>query len=242
MRRLGLVLLSTIVSALAAFAAADASPGWLGVMLDDPQQARGEENATVQPGVRIRGIVADGPAEEARLRAQDRILAMDGEVVTRSGELMARLRALPVGTRVLLTVERNGREFEAAARLGERPEGSSVRLRRGWIGVFAINLPQTLRVHFGGADDAGVMVASVDPGSPAEAAGLRVGDLVVAVGGEPIASVGAMATFIAESGIDNPVELSVVRDGADLVVEPVVAAAPERREKALPTEEAAPRE
>jgi S1-C subfamily serine protease len=241
MRRLGLVLLSTLVPALAAFAA-DAPAGWLGVMLDDPQEARAEENATVQPGVRIRGIVADGPAEEARLRAQDRILALDGEAVTRSGELMARLRTLPAGTRVLLTVERNGREFETAARLGERPEGTSLRFRRGWIGVSTINLPQSLRVHFGGTEDAGVMVAAVEPASPAEAAGLRVGDLVVAVGGERIGSVGAMASLIAESGIDNPVEISVVRNGADLVVEPVVAPAPERREKVVPADDEAPRE
>jgi len=231
MRRIGLALLSTLVLGLAASAATDAPPGWLGVMLDDPQQAVSEENATVQPGVRIRGIVADGPAEEARLRAQDRIVAMDGEAVSRSAELMTRLHALPAGTRVVLTVQRNGREFEADARLGERPDGSSLRLRRGWIGVSAINLPQSLRLHFGGTEDAGVMVAAVEPGSPAEAAGLRVGDMVVAVGGEKVGSVGALGALIAECGIENPVEVAVVRDGADLVVEPVVAAAPERREK-----------
>jgi S1-C subfamily serine protease len=125
--------------AAAPLAAAEtgAAAGWLGVMLDDPQQARSEENATVQPGVRVRGIVAEGPAEQARLRAQDRILAMDGEAVTTSAELMGRLRALPPGTRVLLTLERDGREFEASARLGERPEGKPIQLRRGWIASHA---------------------------------------------------------------------------------------------------------
>jgi S1-C subfamily serine protease len=111
------------------------------------------------------------------------------------------------------------------------PTGARSALRRGWIGVSAINLPQSLRLHFGGTEDAGVMVAAVEPGSPAEAAGLRVGDMVVAVGGEKVGSVGALGALIAECGIENPVEVAVVRDGADLVVEPVVAAAPERREK-----------
>jgi len=230
MRRIGLALLSTIFLGLAAVAAdAPGTPsGWLGVMLDDPQQGRAEENATVQPGVRIRGIVADGPAEEARLRAQDRILAMDGEGVTRSAELMDRLRELTPGTRVNLTVQRAGREFDVAARLGERPEGTALRMRRGWIGVSAINLPQSLREHFGGTENAGVMVASVEPGGPAEAAGLRVGDLVVGVAGEKVGSVGALGALIAECGIENRVEIAVVRDGADLVIEPVVARAPER--------------
>jgi serine protease Do len=211
-------------------------------MLDDPKEARSEENATVQPGVRVRGIVADGPAEEARLRAQDRILAMDGEVVTSSAQLMGRLRAMPAGTRVVLTMERGGREFEAGARLGERPEGKPIHLRRGWIGVSAINLPPALREHFGAPVSAGVMVAAVEPGSPAEAAGLRVGDVVVAVAGEEVRSVGALGALVAEAGIQNRVEIAVVRAGADLVVEPVVVAAPEPREKVVPIEDGTPRE
>ena len=234
MRRIALALLATVVLGLAASADSENPTGWLGVMLDDPQEGRAEENATVQPGVRIRGIVADGPAEEARLRAQDRILAMDGEAVTRSADLMGRLRVLSAGTRVNLTVQRDGREFDVAARLRERPEGTAIRIRRGWIGVSAINLPESLRLHFGGTDDAGVMVAAVEPGSPAEAAGLRVGDLVVGVAGTRVGSVGALGALISECGIENPVEVAVVRDGADLVVEPIVAAAPERREKVIP--------
>jgi S1-C subfamily serine protease len=175
----------------------------------------------------VRGIVAGGPAEEARLRAQDRILAMDGKAVATSGELMARLRALSSGTRVLLSMERAGRPFEASVRLGARPEGG-IQLRRGWIGVTAIDLPGSLREHFGGSEGVGVMIAAVQEGSPAEAAGLRVGDLVVSAGGREIGSVGALGAAIAEWGIENAIEVGVVRAGADLVVEPVVAAAPER--------------
>lgn len=227
MRRVGLVVATVVLVLVAGGARADEAVGWLGVMLDDPREARSEESATVQPGVRVRGIVADGPAEQARLRAQDRILAMDGEVVTTSAELMGRLRALPAGTRVLLTVERDGREFEVSPRLGERPEGEAIRLRRGWIGVSAINLPPSLRTHFGAPESAGVLVSAVDPGSPAETAGIRVGDLVVAVAGQEVGSVGALGALVAEWGIENRVEVSVVRNGADLVVEPVVAAAPE---------------
>jgi serine protease Do len=227
MRRVGLVVATVVLVLVAGGAQAEEAVGWLGVMLDDPREARSEENATVQPGVLVRGIVADGPAEQARLRAQDRILAMDGEVVTRSAELMGRLRALPAGTRVVLTVERDGREFEVSPRLGERPEGEAIRLRRGWIGISAINLPPALRAHFGAPESAGVLVSAVDPGGPADIAGIRIGDLVVAVAGREVGSVGALGAFVAEWGIENPVEISVVRNGADLVVEPVVAAAPE---------------
>lgn len=229
MRRVPLLLpLSLLLLAQPAPAAEEPQgAAWLGVMLDDPREPSGEENAAAKPAVRIRGIVADGPAEQAHLRAQDRVLAMDGEGVATSAELMARLRALPVGTRVLLSLERAGRPFEAAVRLGQRPEGG-VQLRRGWIGVSAIDLPPALREHFGGSSKAGVMIAAVQEGSPAEAAGLRLGDLVLSVGGQEVGSVGALGAIVAEWGIENRVEVAVVRDGADLVVEPVVGIAPER--------------
>ena len=71
------------------------------------------------------------------------------------------------------------------------------------------------------------MVSAVEPVSPAEAAGLRVGDVVFAVGDVPVRSRGALARLVSESGVENAIELRLMRWGTELVVEPRVSRHPE---------------
>lgn len=60
--------------------------------------------------------------------------------------------------------------------------------------------------------DSGVAVVRVDPGSPAEAAGIRPGDFVLAVGAERISQAEPFVNLLAAAGA-NDVRLTVVRDG-----------------------------
>ncbi len=59
---------------------------------------------------------------------------------------------------------------------------------RAFLGVSLMNLSPDLREHFGAPKDAGVMVESVADDSPAEKAGLRVGDIVLSVDGKDVKS------------------------------------------------------
>ena len=68
------------------------------------------------------------------------------------------------------------------------------------------------------------LVAAVKPGSPAEAAGLRDDDVIVAVGGDPVPSVRA-ALDRAKALAPAPVTFTVKRDGADVVLAPVTGVA-----------------
>ena len=55
---------------------------------------------------------------------------------------------------------------------------------------------------------------SVQPGSPAEQAGLRPEDLIVAVDGRTVAGVGDLQHLMVADLIGQPVEVTVVREGA----------------------------
>src|SRR5438093_1301712 len=83
----------------------------------------------------------------------------------------------------------------------------------GWLGVESIDLPPALREHFGAPANAGVMISAVVAGGPAEAAGVRVGDVVFEVEGEPVRAVGNLRALISAGGIDNRLEIHVMRDG-----------------------------
>jgi S1-C subfamily serine protease len=88
------------------------------------------------------------------------------------------------------------------------------RVRRAWLGIAGgqTPLPQPLVNKLGRRD--GLRVAQVISGSPAEVAGLRVGDILVAVAGEPLSSSTELQRRMVEDAIGRRVEITVWRNGA----------------------------
>jgi membrane-associated protease RseP (regulator of RpoE activity) len=67
-------------------------------------------------------------------------------------------------------------------------EGDGPMVRRGYFGVALLDLTPELRTHFGVPEEAGVMVSKVEPGSPAEKAGVKVGDILTRLDGQAVKS------------------------------------------------------
>lgn len=82
------------------------------------------------------------------------------------------------------------------------------------LGVTIQDLNQTLAQSFGLDKPDGALIASVSPGSAAAAAGLKSGDVVTAVNGEPITGSGALSSRIGLATPGDNVKLSVWRDKA----------------------------
>jgi serine protease Do len=192
-----------------------------------PQGGDATEPSTESVGVLVGGVVEGSPADDARLRSKDSIVAVDGMPVSDASELMARLRDVGPGSLVTLSVKRSGRDLELRTVLGTRPEKTGRwKIVRGWIGIDAIELPASLREHFGAPEDAGVLVSLVVPGSPAERSGIQVGDVVYEVDGERVTSVEALSQLVSGSGVENVIDVVLARDGARIVVGPQIERAP----------------
>jgi serine protease Do len=177
--------------------------------------------------VPIAGVVENGPAAKAGLRAQDRIIAADAVAVSSARELQALVRSMEPGRWISLTVERGDDEFDFDARLTEHPTKSEgLRVRLAWIGVEAINLPESLRLHFGAPEEAGVMISDVVPGGPADGAGLEVGDVVYEAGGRSVASTDELRRIVMSGGVDNTMEIVLARHGVEITVEALLAQRP----------------
>jgi S1-C subfamily serine protease len=88
------------------------------------------------------------------------------------------------------------------------------RVRRAWLGVAGAQapLPPPLVTRLGRRS--GLRVAQVVPDSPAATAGLRVGDLVVAVDGQPAATATELQRLMVEDAIGRRLEITVWRNGA----------------------------
>jgi membrane-associated protease RseP (regulator of RpoE activity) len=164
------------------------------------------------------------------------VLAPDGEkrvrVITAPGE-HAEVGELDRGVNVLVVTgdgegeggephpfvwrgtRKDGGEFVWTDENGETVEGTGPfiqRVPRGFLGVELTELTPDLRAHFGAHRDRGVLVAHVVEDSPALRAGLRVGDVLTHVDGEPVTSSYDVTTRVGPRAAGEVVALEVLRD------------------------------
>jgi Do/DeqQ family serine protease len=165
--------------------------GWLGIGIQDvtPELAP-ELGVETGAGALVNSVAADGPGARARLRAGDIIAAIDGKRVRDAQEFVRELYARDVGQSLYLEVVRAGRHYGASAALAQRPEPPLALApvqqdpaRTRGLGVLLRDLPATSAVELGLGPRPVAQVTQVTPGSAADRAGLRPGDVVVEADG-----------------------------------------------------------
>jgi S1-C subfamily serine protease len=87
------------------------------------------------------------------------------------------------------------------------------RIRRSYIGVAGQKVPVSRRLarHHGLAVSSGILVASVEPASPAATAGLRDNDIIVAMGSDAVSGVDDLHRLLTEDRIGVPAAVTVLR-------------------------------
>ncbi len=91
---------------------------------------------------------------------------------------------------------------------------SKGRVVRGWLGIVIQDLTPELAAGFGMKTEQGVLVADVMKESPAEAAGLKPGDIIVEFGGASIKDVTELQKRVAAVEPGRPTPITVIRDHA----------------------------
>jgi S1-C subfamily serine protease len=98
------------------------------------------------------------------------------------------------------------------------------RIRRAWLGIGGQTVPFSRnQVRFHRLEvDSGVLVVSVEKGSPAEAAGLAEGDVIVGFAGEAVAGIDDLHRRLTDGPIGNRVLLTILRraEKREVVIEP----------------------
>lgn len=100
-------------------------------------------------------------------------------------------------------------------------------VRRGRIGVVIQDLTPDLAEAMGIAGRQGAVVSQIEPGSPAERAGLAPGDVVIAVDGEPVRNSTELRNRIGLVERGRRIDLTVLRDGRERHVRVEVSAPPQ---------------
>jgi hypothetical protein len=109
-------------------------------------------------------------------------------------------------------------------------DGSTIEFGRGYLGVQLVELTPELRKHFGVDEKSGVLVGQVEKDSPADKAGVQVGDIVISVDGENVAWSGEVGAQVRKKKQGELARLEVVRGGRGQTLQVEVAERdPERR-------------
>ncbi|MBI2963768.1 MAG: DegQ family serine endoprotease [Deltaproteobacteria bacterium] len=197
--------------------------GWLGVAIQDVTPELSKALGLPEAGgALVSDVIKDGPADRAGLKRGDVITAYQGKPVSSSRELPIRVADTPVGTHADLTVLRDGQPKTIAAEIGELRDKEVVAEKAAPsfpLGLHVDGLTPEVAERMGiDPDTKGVVVTAVDPGSAAEAAELRPGDVIREVNRKGVATPEAFAKAVSGRSAGKPVLLLVQRDESTLFI------------------------
>ena len=192
--------------------------GWLGVAIHDVQSEMAEKlGLETLNGALIRRVLEGTPAAKAGLKINDVIVAVDDDEIANVKHLQHVIAMAKPDSTVSLTILRAGEKLEIPVTLGERTFVTMHRSsnhydkrQSGWKGLSLQTLTQSLAEAFGYKTHEGVLIAGVEPDSPAaEAASgeekLRKGDLILEVENQPVQNVDAFKTAVQTDKKSHPV-------------------------------------
>lgn len=182
-------------------------------------------------GVLVTEVADKSPAWKAGLMVGDRLLGYNGEAIDGLEYLSRRLTTVKPGDTIRFIVDRNGRNmavpviaqrFELAERLGNVPRplpedlplaenGEFAEDSRSWLGCSVADLSETWRRQFSIPSYRGAAVSDVVANSPAAAAGIKPGDVIIEIGGRAIENARDLTQWLSEVRPGTTVKVSYFR-------------------------------
>jgi serine protease Do len=213
-RMLGPVLAGLLLIAAAGSAVDAAQWAWLGVRIRDLSEQEGDEISKRHGlregfGVLIIEVMEGTPAEKAGLKNGDLVVGFEERQVTETRLLQRLIASAGPGRDVRLTILRAEGRRRLEVKLASMPR-SVVGERIGAEFGFVVREPET-----SGPSGVSVVivptVAVVVPRSPADRAGLEVGDVILQVGERMVLTREEMREALADASLEAPLRLTFAR-------------------------------
>jgi len=166
-------------------------------------------------GLVVGRIAGDSLAARARLRSGDEIVSVNGHRVSSSDEFDRWVNDVDRGQPISIVVLRDGRretlrvQAQDEGRVNYNADTEADRSAPGEVAYLGVLLDE-------GYDD-GAMVQSVQPGSPAEDAGLRQGDIIRSINGERVRSPDQLAALVSRMEPGSKAEIEYTRRQSGVV-------------------------
>lgn len=174
--------------------------GWLGVSIQEVTPELSQKFGLQDSrGALVADVTKGSPAEKAGILRGDIITTINGKDVKSVGSLRNLVAQSAVGSSVTLKVLRSGKEVAISAVIAELPKEIAAApqellpeeaQRNAFSGITVMGLTREIARQLGlGPDEKGVVVVRVEPGSAADEAGIKKGDVIQEVDRKRVASV-----------------------------------------------------
>lgn len=111
------------------------------------------------------------------------------------------------------------------------------KVTRGWLGVMIQKVTPDLARSFNLKDESGALVGDVTPGSPADKAGIKPGDIIIEFDGKAIKEMNELPRLVAAVPVGKTVEVKVLRDGKPMSFKVQVQELEDKQMAAGPSQE-----
>ncbi len=188
--------------------------GWIGVSIQGIDQDMAASLGLDEPrGALVGSVVPDGPAARAGIQQGDVIVTYDGQRIQDNRDLTQRVGATRVGQTTRVEVLRAGARRTLNLRLAERPSEQTLasatptpnatpQEEQGGVAQSSLGLsarpmtPEDRTRYELAANEAGLVVTNVDPGSDIAQKGVRAGDVILQAGGRSVRTLQELNTAV----------------------------------------------
>jgi len=175
-------------------------------------------------GALIAGVQNDAPASKAGIQPGDVITSVNDQTVKNPRDLAVDVAGVQPGGEAKLQVLRDGDTKTVTLKVAQMPNEQVATNETGEheharIGLALAPLSPDMRNQLDVPDGTrGAVVRQVQPGSPADEAGLQAGDVIVGVGDKKVNSPSQAADAIRSAEKDHAVALRIIRNGQPIFV------------------------
>jgi serine protease Do len=176
------------------------------------------------------GVISATGRSEVGIAAYENFIQTDASINPgNSGGPLLNIRGEVIGINTAIVASGQGIGFAIPVNMARKVMEDLVKrgkVTRGWVGVGIQPLTPELAKSFALRADEGILVNQVMPKSPAEAAGLKTGDLILNVDGKPVKDPRELQRIIAETEIGKSLDLTILRDNSKKTVKVQVGEMP----------------
>ena len=154
-------------------------------------------NESFVPFIQTDAAVNPGNSGGPLFNTQGQVIGINSQIYSRSGGYMGLSFAIPIKTAMGVAKQLESKGY----------------VERGWLGVAIQDMSPALAKRFAMDKPRGALIGDIVPDSPALAAGLEAGDVILSFDGQPVRKSSDLPAIVAATPIGNSAKVEVLRNG-----------------------------